>query len=45
MNLSREARVVAVLTILTVPTIMYGGVTLLGAAGCISLGPVTGSVT
>jgi hypothetical protein len=30
MNLSREARVVAGLTILTVPTIMYGGVTLLG---------------
>jgi hypothetical protein len=50
MNLSREARVIAVLAILTVPTIMYGGVTLLGilsqgAAGCISLGPVTGSVT
>jgi hypothetical protein len=30
MNLSREARLVAGLTILTVPTIMYGGVTLLG---------------
>jgi len=29
-NLSREARIVAGLTILTVPTIMYGGVTLLG---------------
>ena len=30
MNLSREARLVAGLIILTVPTIMYGGVTLLG---------------
>src|SRR5262252_6164791 len=30
MNLSREARIVAGVTILTVPTIMYGGVTLLG---------------
>jgi hypothetical protein len=30
MKLSHEARLVAGLTILTVPTIMYGGVTLLG---------------
>jgi hypothetical protein len=30
MTLSREARLVAGLTILSVPTIMYGGVTLLG---------------
>lgn len=30
MTLSREARLVAGLTLLTVPTIMYGGVTLLG---------------
>jgi hypothetical protein len=30
MTLSREARLVAGLTILAVPTIMYGGVTLLG---------------
>jgi hypothetical protein len=30
MTLSREARIVAGLTILTVPTIMYGGATLLG---------------
>jgi hypothetical protein len=30
MMLSREARLVAGLTLLTVPTIMYGGVTLLG---------------
>ena len=30
MNLSREARIVAGITLLTVPTIMYGGLTLLG---------------
>ena len=30
MSLSREARLVAGITLLTVPTIMYGGVTLLG---------------
>jgi hypothetical protein len=30
MQLSREARVVSGITLLTVPTIMYGGVTLLG---------------
>jgi hypothetical protein len=30
MELSRESRIVAGLTLLTVPTIMYGGVTLLG---------------
>ena len=30
MQLSREARLVAGLTLLTVPTIMYGGITLLG---------------
>ena len=30
MGLSREARLVAGLTLLTVPTIVYGGVTLLG---------------
>lgn len=30
MELSRETRIVAGLTLLTVPTIMYGGVTLLG---------------
>lgn len=30
MNLSREARLVAGVTLLAVPTIMYGGVTLLG---------------
>ena len=30
MQLSREARVVAGVTLLTVPTIMYGGLTLLG---------------
>ena len=30
MNLSREARLVAGITLLTVPTIMYGGLTLLG---------------
>jgi hypothetical protein len=30
MDLSREARLVAGLTLLSVPTIMYGGVTLLG---------------
>ena len=30
MRLSREARLVAGLTLLTVPTIGYGGVTLLG---------------
>jgi hypothetical protein len=30
MLLSREARLVAGLTLLTVPTVMYGGVTLLG---------------
>jgi hypothetical protein len=30
MTLSREARLVATITLLAVPTIMYGGVTLLG---------------
>src|SRR5262249_54551039 len=30
MQLSREARLVAGLTLLTVPTVMYGGITLLG---------------
>ena len=30
MNLSREARLVAGVTLLAVPTIIYGGVTLLG---------------
>ena len=30
MHLSREARLVAGITLLTVPTIMYGGLTLLG---------------
>jgi hypothetical protein len=30
MTLSREARLVAGVTLLTVPTIMYGGATLLG---------------
>ena len=30
MQMSREARLVAGLTLLTVPTIMYGGITLLG---------------
>ena len=30
MSMSREGRVVAGITILTIPTIMYGGVTLLG---------------
>ena len=30
MQLLREARLVAGLTLLTVPTIMYGGITLLG---------------
>jgi hypothetical protein len=30
MQLSREARLVAGVTLLTVPTIMYGGLTLLG---------------
>jgi hypothetical protein len=30
MNLSREARIVSGITLLAVPTIMYGGVTLLG---------------
>jgi hypothetical protein len=30
MLLSREARLVAGLTLLTIPTIMYGGITLLG---------------
>jgi hypothetical protein len=41
MNLSREARIVAGLTILTVPTIMYGGVTLLGVLtnGIAGIGP------
>jgi len=41
MNLSREARIVAGLTILTVPTIMYGGVTLLGVLtkGAAGIGP------
>jgi hypothetical protein len=41
MNLSREARIVAGLTILTVPTIMYGGVTLLGVLtkGTAGIGP------
>jgi hypothetical protein len=30
MQLSREARLIAGITLLTVPTIMYGGITLLG---------------
>jgi hypothetical protein len=30
MNLSREARIVSGITLLAVPTVMYGGVTLLG---------------
>ena len=30
MHLSREARLIAGITLLTVPTIMYGGITLLG---------------
>jgi hypothetical protein len=32
MQLSREARLVAGITLLAVPTIMYGGITLLGVA-------------
>jgi hypothetical protein len=30
MQLSREARLIAGITLLTVPTIVYGGITLLG---------------
>jgi hypothetical protein len=42
MTLSREARLVAGLTILSVPTIMYGGVTLLGilTKGTAGISPV-----
>jgi hypothetical protein len=41
MNLSREARLIAGITILTVPTIMYGGISLLGilTKGAAGLGP------
>ena len=41
MQLSREARLVAGLTLLTVPTIMYGGITLLGilTRGTVGLAP------
>jgi len=41
MDLSREARLVAGLTLLTVPTIMFGGVTLLGVLtnGTVGLSP------
>ena len=39
MNLSREAKVVSGIILLTVPTIMYGGLTLLG----ILTGGVAGS--
>jgi hypothetical protein len=30
MNLSREARLMAGLTVLVIPTVMYGGIALLG---------------
>jgi hypothetical protein len=41
MQLSREARIVAGLTLLTVPTIMYGGLTLMGMLmkGSVGLAP------
>src|SRR5215469_15269121 len=41
MVMSQEARVVAGITILTIPTIMYGGVTLLGILthGVVGLSP------
>lgn len=41
MDLSREAKLVAGLTLLTVPTIMFGGVTLLGVLtnGTVGLSP------
>jgi hypothetical protein len=41
MILSREARIVAGVTLLTVPTIMYGGITLLGVltAGAAGISP------
>ena len=43
MTLSREARLVAGLTILAVPTIMYGGVALLGilTKGAAGIAPAT----
>ena len=41
MQLSREAKLVAGLTLLTVPSIMYGGITLLGilTRGTVGLAP------
>lgn len=43
MILSRDARIVSGLTILTVPTVMYGGVTLLGilSKGAVGMPPGT----
>src|SRR5258705_4838047 len=41
MNLSREAKIVSGITLLAVPTIMYGGVTLLGilTTGTVGISP------
>ena len=46
MELSREARLVAGVTLLSVPTIMYGGVTLLGilTRGMAGMAPRSGIV-
>ena len=45
MDLSREARLVAGITLLTVPTIMYGGVTLLGVLTKGAAGIAPGELT
>jgi hypothetical protein len=45
MNLSREAKLVSGVTLLAVPTIMYGGITLLGTLTQGVAGPAPGART
>jgi hypothetical protein len=45
MQLSREARLIAGITLLTVPTIMYGGITLLGILTTGEFGLAPGGLT
>lgn len=45
MNMSKEAKIVNGITLLAIPTIMYGGVTLLGMLTQGSAGPAPGALT
>lgn len=45
MDLSRETKIVAAITILSIPTIMYGGITLLGIVTGGTAGAAPGELT